>query len=388
MTLAETISLRAGSVPDRASTMPLSVILPNFNHGALIPRALNALLSQTPAAKEIIVVDDGSTDDSVKVIEEFRRRYGAIKLIRNASNRGIIDSVKSALQIATGEYLLFASADDFVLPGLFGRAFAALTENPDAAFFCAGVALLDADNRVIGLRPVTAPRRERGCLSPLDVRRVIRTTDFWVLGTSTVYRRQLLAEIGYFDARLGTLGDVLANRLLAFRHGFYFDPAVLAAYNKDPMSFSARNALSVKESRRFLDEAAAWIADNLPADVRDEHGRLFDRRMRFGLARLWIIWRNGRLDANAIADILNFGGFDRAMLAALSRAPFGSGVLALGWMTLRMPPFSPAALATAWGRALYFRWFRRAAVQRQVDTIAGSAGGGDLNSSWPAGEHG
>ena len=142
----------------------------------------------------------------------------------------------------------------------------------------------------------------------------IRKTRFLGLGNRTVYRRRLLADIGYFDARLGSLGDVLANRLLAFRHGFYFDSAVLAAYNKDPMSFSARNALSVDESRRLLDAAAAWIAENLPEDVRDEHGRLFDRRMRFGLARLWVIWRNGKLDADAMADILNFGAFDRAML--------------------------------------------------------------------------
>ena len=84
--------------------MPLSVILPNFNHGKLIPRALGALLNQTPAAKEIIVVDDGSTDDSVKVIEDIARRQPSIRLIRNATNQGIIASVKSALAVATGEY--------------------------------------------------------------------------------------------------------------------------------------------------------------------------------------------------------------------------------------------------------------------------------------------
>jgi glycosyltransferase involved in cell wall biosynthesis len=349
--------------------MPLSVILPNFNHGDLIARALHALLDQTPSASEIIVVDDGSTDNSVEVIEALQRRYGSIKLIRNSTNQGIIASVKTALDVASGEYLLFAASDDFVLPGLFSHALEGLTAYPGAAFFCAGVALLDSDNKVLGMRPVTVPRRGPGYLSPADVRRVIRKTDFWVLGTATVYRRRLLADIGYFDGRLGSLGDVLANRLLAFRHGFYFDSAVLAAYNKDPMSFSARNALSIDESRRLLDAASAWIAESLPEDVRDEHGRLFDRRMRFGLARLWVIWRNGKLDADAMADILNFGVFDRAMLKALVRAPFGSSVLALGWMTLRMPPFSPWALVGAWWRAMYFKWFGRADVEREVNRL-------------------
>ena len=356
---------------DRASdappTIPLSVILPNYNNGNLIARALLALLNQTPSAQEIIVVDDGSTDNSVAVIEALQRRHPLIKLIRNETNRGIIASVKNALTVATGEYLLFAASDDFVFPGLFAHAFAALRDYPQAAYFCAGVALLDANDRLIGLRPVTVPRRGPGYLSPANVRRVIRRSDFWVLGTATVYRRNMLVKIGYFDARLGSLGDVLANRMLAFKHGFYFDPDVLASYNKDPMSFSARNALSVTESRRLLDAAAVWISDNLPADVRSEHAKLFNRRMRFGLARLWIIWRKSRLDADAIADILDFGAFDRAALRTFARMPVGSSVLVLGWMTIRLPPFSLLTLAQASWRAQGFRWFGRDAVQRKVD---------------------
>ena len=354
---------------DLPKTMSLSVILPNYNHGDLIARALLALLNQTPAAHEIIVVDDGSTDNSVEVIEALQRLHPSIRLIRNPVNRGIVASVKTALDVATGEYLLFAGSDDFVLPGLFGRAFAALQAYPQAAFFCASVALLDTQDRVIGLRPVTVPRHGRGYLSPADVRRAIRGTDFWVLGTATVYRHRAVAAIGYFDPRLGSLGDVLANRLLAFNHGFYFDPAVLAAYNKDPMSFSARNALSVSQSLSQLDAAAAWIAANLPEDVRDAHGRLFDRRMRFALARLWVIWSGGRLDADAIADILNFRAFDRAVLRAIARIPFGSRYLALGWMTVRMPPFSLPALVQAWWRAQRFKWFDRSAIERKVDGV-------------------
>ena len=121
---------------DQRPAMPLSVILPNFNHGDLIARALHALLNQTPSASEIIVVDDGSTDDSVAVIEGLARQHSSIRLIRNTTNQGIVASVKTALAVATGEYLLFAASDDYVLPGLFAHALAGLTTDPRAAFFC------------------------------------------------------------------------------------------------------------------------------------------------------------------------------------------------------------------------------------------------------------
>jgi glycosyltransferase involved in cell wall biosynthesis len=358
---------------DTQPIMPLSVVLPNFNDGKVLPRALRSLLAQKPAAAEIIVVDDGSSDNSVSVVEELQARHPSIRLIRNETNLGIVASVRRALDVATGEFLLCASSDDFVLPGLFDRAFNALRKNPAAAFFCASVALADSRDQIMGIRPVTTPRLSPGYLSPADVRRAIRRTDFWVLGTSTVYRRKLLAEIGYFDPSLGSIGDVLANRLLAFQHGFYFDPAVLGVYNKDPGSFSGRSALSVKNSRQVLDAAQSWMAAKLPEDIREQHARLFDRRMRFGLARLQVIWRSGSLDSDAVSDLLNFGPFDRKVLKVLATVPLISGVLTLGWMALRLRPFGIVGVFAAIWRAYSFKWFGRVAVQRQIDQIA-SAG--------------
>ncbi len=369
MSFADKILKRADSVVAATEPMSLSVIVPNFNNAKLIPRALRAFLGQVPPAKEIIVIDDGSTDDSVKVIEEFARRHRSIRLVRHDANCGIVAAVKSGLAVATGDYLLFGSSDDFVLPGLYCRAQAALRANPRAALFCSSVVLVDNHSRVIGLRPVTAPCRGPAYLSPAEVRGAIRKTDFWFLGTTAVYQRRSLAEIGYFDPRLGSIGDTLANRLLAFRHGFCFDPVVLGAYNKDPASFSARSALSVTASLRLLDTAKTWMADTLPQDIREEHGRAFDRRMRFSFARLWVVWGDGRPDATAISDILDFGPADRWILATLSRIPLASSLFTLGWMTIRKQPFGLRAMAEAWWRSFYFKWFGRIEVQREVDRI-------------------
>jgi glycosyltransferase involved in cell wall biosynthesis len=350
--------------------MSLSVILPNYNHAALIPRALRALVAQEPAADEIIVVDDGSTDDSVAVIESFQRLHKSIRLIRQEQNRGITASVKTALDVVNGEFLYLAASDDFVLPGLFSRALSALRENPQAAFFCSGVAMLDPQDRLIGIRPFAFPRFSSGYISPADVRQGIRDTDFWFMGPSLVYRRQRLADIGYFDESLGTICDTLAYRLLAFRFGFCFDPEILAAYRKYADSVSGRNALSVTETNRMLNNAEVWMARTLPADIRDEHSRLFDRRMRFGMARLWVIWRKGRLDSEAVTEILKLQPFDRAVIGFASRVPFISSFLVLAWMAARTRPFGSLALFKAWLYQATVNRKRRNRIERLVADAA------------------
>ena len=104
------------------TAVTLSVVVPNYNHAKLIGRALQALMAQERAADEIILVDDGSTDDSVHVIEEFAANAPAVTLLRNAHNLGVIPTLERGLRAARGTYVYFGAADDFVLPGFFETA--------------------------------------------------------------------------------------------------------------------------------------------------------------------------------------------------------------------------------------------------------------------------
>ena len=68
----------------------LSVVLPNYNHGDVIARALEALLHQERRPDEIVVVDDASTDDSRDVIARFAARSASIRVLVNEQNQGVI----------------------------------------------------------------------------------------------------------------------------------------------------------------------------------------------------------------------------------------------------------------------------------------------------------
>ena len=172
--------------------MSLSVVMPNYNHAEWLPQALRALLRQSVPADEIVLVDDGSTDDSIRIIEAFQRSHPSLRLIRHETNRGALAAVRTGIAAATGDFLLFAAADDFVLPGLLECATAALQAHPGAAFFCSEVVVLGRLGDIRGFRPVMIPRDRPGYVSPAETLRDIRGSDNWFIGTSVVYRHSHL----------------------------------------------------------------------------------------------------------------------------------------------------------------------------------------------------
>ncbi len=344
----------------------ISVIMPNYNHGKWLARALDALLSQATRSMEIVLIDDGSTDNSCEVIADFCRRYDCVRLIQHDVNLGAYAAVRSGIAAARGEFLLFAAADDFILPGLVTRAEAALRAHPEAAFYCSEVALFDRAGRMVGYRPVTLPRSTDGYMSPAEVRREIRRTDNWFVSPSAVYRRQFLADIGYFDESLGTLCDGLALRLLAFRHGFYFDASVRAVWMVDPASVSARTSLSVTEGRRVIEQGGLWITRHFPTDVRDVYRKLFERRLRFNMARHQLIWQSGPPETDRISDLLELSPRGRQLLGFLGRVPLAGSLLVLTFTTLRMRPTSMVALLKAWWRVRVVQRRERNALKRNL----------------------
>src|SRR5262245_27872009 len=86
----------------------VSVIIPNYNRAALVGETIDNMLAQSLPPAEVIVVDDGSVDDSVAVIDSFVNR---VKLIRQP-NRGPGAARNAGLEIATGDFIQFMDSDD------------------------------------------------------------------------------------------------------------------------------------------------------------------------------------------------------------------------------------------------------------------------------------
>ena len=93
----------------------VSVLVPVLNVAALLPRCLDSLLAQTHRPLEIIVVNDGSTDDSAEVLRDYAERYPEVRAISQA-HRGVGPARNAALSLAGGDYVAMVDADDWVEP--------------------------------------------------------------------------------------------------------------------------------------------------------------------------------------------------------------------------------------------------------------------------------
>ena len=93
--------------------MKFSIIVPIFNCQKYLTKCINSLRNQTYKNLEIICIDDGSTDNSKQIIEEFSKQDKRIKLITQ-QNQGVSVARNNGIKIATGEYIMFVDADDWL----------------------------------------------------------------------------------------------------------------------------------------------------------------------------------------------------------------------------------------------------------------------------------
>jgi glycosyltransferase involved in cell wall biosynthesis len=265
--------------------LTLSVVLPNYNHARFIGRALAALQGQERPADEIIVIDDGSTDDSIAVIERIAVAAPAIRLLRNPDNIGVIPTLQRGLEAARGKYVYFAASDDWVFPGFFALALRRLEADPDAGLFCGEAMLVDGhSNRPFAVRPAVRPRLRAGRIDAAGVQDLLRSTDNWILTGSAIFRRDCVNWAGGFDVRLGSFADGFIARKVALKYGFLFEPDIVASWVVFPDSVSRKTALDLQRTKYILDVVPTLIAADpgFPPWYADA----FRDRWRFAACRL------------------------------------------------------------------------------------------------------
>lgn len=112
----------------RADTVKVSVLVPCCNVSAFVRECLESIVGQTLKEIEIICINDGSTDNTLDIIQEFAARDSRIRVL-DKKNSGYGDSMNKGLEMARGEYIGIVESDDFVEPGMFEKLYSAAKAN-------------------------------------------------------------------------------------------------------------------------------------------------------------------------------------------------------------------------------------------------------------------
>lgn len=230
----------------------LSVIIPNFNHGHCIAGALDAFLTQIVKPKEIIVVDDASTDDSVTVVETYAKRDPIIRLLRNEKNLGTHPAANRGIACASGQYVHITASDDRVLPGFVEKSLRVLSCYPQAGLCWSDNMTYDIEKKVFN--PNKLLLCESPCyFSPEEVMDGLQRNYIPCFsGHSSVIRRSALIEAGMLIPELHWHADGFTPTIVALRYGACYVPGVLMCVEMSSTSYMRTGVRQRKERRRVL----------------------------------------------------------------------------------------------------------------------------------------
>jgi glycosyltransferase involved in cell wall biosynthesis len=212
----------------------ISVIIPAYNYAHLLPRALDSVLAQWADDIELLVVNDGSTDNTAEVLADYAQRYPQVQVISQA-NAGAAAARNHGIRLAHGRYALLLDADDELLPEALASLRQTLQANPDAGLVLGAQLSVTADGRERLRLPTPASGSPRQL-----IRRYLLEKKISISHCCTLFRRDLLLQRPYPEQlRTGEDIPVFAYLLVS----------APVALTKQPLARIHKHAGSLRHNR-------------------------------------------------------------------------------------------------------------------------------------------
>ena len=214
----------------------VSVVIPTYNRADLLPECLESVLAQSFRDLEIIVIDDGSTDNTREVVSAFPVRYvwQENQRVAAARNKGI--------ELAHGEYIAFLDSDDALFKDALEKGVEVMDSHPEAAFSFGQAYFSDEEGRIFGLEK---PHRNKSCVREgWEELRDYLTYGNHFTTTTVMARRSCLKEAGGFDVAFSIgSSDLELWVRLAKRYAVAYIAEPLAIFRQHPICISKGRSL-------------------------------------------------------------------------------------------------------------------------------------------------
>ncbi len=168
----------------------VTVVIPCFNHEKYVEDSIRSVMSQTYGNMELVVVNDGSTDNSLAVINALQREYGFIVI--DQENKGVARAVDAGFRCTSGEFFMSFDSDDVMLPGRIEKQVAYLNAHPEAGCCGANFHYIDSQGNAI-------PGATFKTSASYKFKDIFENIKVWLGGPTSLFRRQAILDAGGYD---------------------------------------------------------------------------------------------------------------------------------------------------------------------------------------------
>lgn len=238
----------------KKTAVNLTIIVPSYNCAQYLPTTLDSILSQSVQPKEILVIDDATSDNSNQIVRSYQEKHKHIRLISNETNMGVIYTVNHGFKTATTKFVMSLAADDWILPDFIEKSMLLLEKYPQAGLCSTGSMIaIESQNNRLKLASMPKPSRHPCYINPTEACKLLTKLDSWFMGNSVIMNREMLLELGGYRNELKSFTDNFLYRLLSLKHGCCFIPESLSVWRIRSQSYSQTHCSNIIQTANILD---------------------------------------------------------------------------------------------------------------------------------------
>jgi glycosyltransferase involved in cell wall biosynthesis len=221
----------------------VSVIIPAYNAELYLAEAIESVFAQTYQAVELIVVDDGSTDNTAAIAGKFG---DSVRLIHQ-TNQGLSAARNTGIKNAQGEIIALLDADDLWESCFLEVMVSALEQNPQMIGAYCGFQYINAEGNVVG-------RPSLKVVAPELFHKTLLYNGNWLVPSGVIFRKRVALEVGLFDEEIGPVADTDLWIKLSSRGPLIGLPQPLIKYRQHDGNMSKDPQRMITASRRLTEK--------------------------------------------------------------------------------------------------------------------------------------
>jgi glycosyltransferase involved in cell wall biosynthesis len=224
-----------------ADSPRVTVMVANYNTARYLPECLDSLLNQTYQDFEVLIIDDGSTDNSLEICQKYVADDVRFRLMRLESNQGLTYARHVGLRESKGKYIAILDADDLATPSRLQRQVEYLEAHPDVILLGSYYSIVDEEGQI-------HRRRKKVPTNDIEIRWKL-TFGNCLIHSTIIYRREAALKCGGYDLNIKRGEDIeLHSKLIAYGKAAVL-PEVLACWRSHKKSMT--KSVDAREMEKY-----------------------------------------------------------------------------------------------------------------------------------------